>query len=117
MTEFVLRRTGRTHRVGAQLDQDGEAVVNAVEPASSDLALKQYLPDTLQQRSDLEARVHAMIDSPPAYRTARSGHERRAEDDSSVSRNGVPSNGEIRIRRKLGLHRACGVIHNAAECA
>jgi DNA-binding helix-hairpin-helix protein with protein kinase domain len=73
--------------VGAQLDQDGEAVVNAVEPASSDLALKQYLPDTLQQRSDLEARVQAMIDSPPAYRTGRSGHPSCAwpEDAAYVS--------------------------------
>ncbi|MCO1658982.1 hypothetical protein [Pseudonocardia humida] len=72
MTEFVLRRTDRTYRVGEPLDRDGGAVVNAVEPASSNLALKQYLPDTLQQRSDLEARIQAMIDSPPAYRAGRS---------------------------------------------
>jgi DNA-binding helix-hairpin-helix protein with protein kinase domain len=74
MTEFVCRRTGRTYRVGEQLDQHGHAVVHAVEPASSNLALKQYLPVTLQKRPDLEARIQAMIAHPPDYRADRSGH-------------------------------------------
>ncbi|MDT7581244.1 MAG: hypothetical protein QOK35_2508, partial [Pseudonocardiales bacterium] len=47
MTDFVCRRTGRTHQVGEQLDQDGHAVVHAVAPASSGLAVKRYLPETL----------------------------------------------------------------------
>lgn len=74
MVEFVCRRTGRTYGVGEQLDGDGHAVVHAVEPASSNLALKQYLPSTLTKRQELEARIEAMIASPPRYRTARSGH-------------------------------------------
>jgi hypothetical protein len=87
MTEFTCRRTGRTYRVGEQLDHDGQAVVHVVEPASSDLALKQYLPATLQERSDLEARVQAMIADPPAYRTGRSNHPTCAwpEDAAYVS--------------------------------
>jgi len=68
MTEFVCRRTGQVYRVGEQLDQDGQAVVHAVVPGGPDLALKQYLPATLQRRPDLEARIKAMIANPPAYR-------------------------------------------------
>ena len=49
MTEFVCRRTGQAYEVGEQLDQDGHAVVHAVVSAGPDLALKQYLPATLQQ--------------------------------------------------------------------
>jgi hypothetical protein len=72
MTDFVCRRTGRTYRTGEQLDRSGQAVVHAVQPASSNLAVKQYLPDTLQERPELEARVEAMIANPPAYRTGGS---------------------------------------------
>jgi hypothetical protein len=74
MTEFVCRRTGRTYRTGAQLDQHGQASVHAVEPATSNLALKRYLPDTLRDRPELEARTKAMIANPPAYRPGRSDH-------------------------------------------
>jgi hypothetical protein len=74
MTEFVCRRTGRTYRVGERLEQDGRAVVHAVEPVSSNLALKQYLPSTLQKQPELEARILAMLAHPPAYRTDRSRH-------------------------------------------
>ena len=74
MTEIVCRRTGRTYRIGEQLDPAGHGVVHAVEPASSDLALKQYLPGTLKKRPELEARIKAMIANPPPYRTGRSGH-------------------------------------------
>ena len=73
MTEFVCRRTGQAYEVGEQLDQDGHAVVHAVVSAGPDLALKQYLPATLQRRPDLEARIKAMIANPPAYRPDRSG--------------------------------------------
>ena len=69
MTQFVCRRTGQAYEVGEQLDQDGEAVVHAVISGGPDLALKQYLPATLQRRPDLEARIKAMIANPPAYRT------------------------------------------------
>jgi hypothetical protein len=74
MTEFVCRRTGQEYEVGEQLDQDGHAVVHAVVPAGRgpELALKRYLPGTLQRRPDLEARIKAMIAHPPAYRTDRS---------------------------------------------
>ena len=73
MSEFDCRRTGRAYQIGEQLDRDGHAVVHAVGPASSDLALKRYLPGTLSRRPDLEARIKAMITHPPAYRTDRSG--------------------------------------------
>ncbi|HYJ56981.1 MAG TPA: hypothetical protein VEX40_15965 [Mycobacterium sp.] len=73
MTQFVCRRTGQAYEVGEQLDQDGEAVVHAVISGGPDLALKQYLPATLQRRPDLEARIKAMIANPPAYRTDASG--------------------------------------------
>jgi hypothetical protein len=69
MTEIVGRRTGRTYRVGERLDPAGYGVVYAVEPASSDLVLKQYLPETLTKRPALETRIKAMIADPPAYRT------------------------------------------------
>jgi hypothetical protein len=69
MTEIVCRRTGRTYRIGERLDPAGHGVVYAVEPASSDLVLKQYLPETLRKRPALEARIKAMIADPPAYRT------------------------------------------------
>ena len=69
MTEIVGRRTGRTYRVGERLDPAGHGTVYAVEPASSDLVLKQYLPETLTQRPAFEARIKAMIADPPAYRT------------------------------------------------
>ena len=36
--------------------------------------LKQYRPETLEKRPDLEARIKAMIADPPAYRTGRSDH-------------------------------------------
>ncbi|MDT7580344.1 MAG: hypothetical protein QOK35_1608, partial [Pseudonocardiales bacterium] len=87
VTEFVCRRTGRTHQVGEQLDQDGHAVVHAVAPASSGLAVKRYLPETLSRRPDLEARIRAMITNPPAYRTGRSDSVICAwpEDAASVS--------------------------------
>ena len=71
MTEFVCRRTGQAYEVGEQLDQDGEALVHAVVSGGPDLALKQYLPATLQRRPDLEARIKAMIANPPAYRPDR----------------------------------------------
>jgi DNA-binding helix-hairpin-helix protein with protein kinase domain len=85
--EFVCRRTGRTYQIGEQLDQDGQAVVHAVDPASSGLALKRYLPDTLSRRPDLEPRIKAMIANPPAYRTDRSGSVICAwpEDAASIS--------------------------------
>ena len=73
MTEFVCRRTGQAYEVGEQLDQDGHAVVHAVVSGGPDLALKQYLPATLQRRPDLEARIKAMIANPPAYRSDPSG--------------------------------------------
>ena len=73
MTEFVCRRTGHAYEVGEQLDRNGHAVVHAVASAGSDLALKHYLPATLQGRPDLEARIKAMIANPPAYRRDRSG--------------------------------------------
>ena len=73
MTEFVCRRTGQAYEVGEQLDQDGHAVVHAVVSGGPDLALKQYLPATLQRRPDLEARIKAMIANPPAYRPDPSG--------------------------------------------
>jgi DNA-binding helix-hairpin-helix protein with protein kinase domain len=73
MTEFVCRRTGRAYQVGEQLDQDGHAVVHTVVCGGPDLALKQYLPATLQRRPDLEARIKAMIANPPAYRPDPSG--------------------------------------------
>ncbi|HEX8519177.1 MAG TPA: hypothetical protein VF667_06255 [Pseudonocardia sp.] len=73
MTAFECRRTGRTYDVGPRLDDDGRAAVHAVEPASSGLALKQYAPETLQRRSDLEGRVKAMIAAPPAHRDGPAG--------------------------------------------
>jgi DNA-binding helix-hairpin-helix protein with protein kinase domain len=73
VTTFERRRTGRAYQVGEQLDRDGHAVVQAVEPASSGLALKRYLPCTLQGRPELEARIKAMITAQPAYRTDHSG--------------------------------------------
>jgi hypothetical protein len=73
MTEFVCRRTGRAYEVGEQLDQDGHAVVHAVVSAGPGLALKHYLPATLQRRPDLEARIKAMIANPPGYRPDPSG--------------------------------------------
>ncbi len=78
MTDFVCRRTGRTYRIGERLDADGQGAVHAVEPASdrdrrSDLVLKRYLPETLQKRPELEARVKAMIAHPPPYRADRAG--------------------------------------------
>ena len=73
MTAFVCRRTGQAYQIGEQLDQDGQAVVHAVVSGGPDLALKQYLPATLQRRPDLEARIKAMIANPPAYRPAPSG--------------------------------------------
>ena len=87
MTEFVCRRTGRAYDVGEQLDHDGHAVVHAVAHAGSDLALKRYLPDTLERRPDLEARIKAMIAHPPAYRPDRSAPVLCAwpEDVASVS--------------------------------
>ncbi len=84
MTEFVCRRTGRTYRVGQQLDRDGAAVVHAVEPTSSNLALKQYLPGTLQERPELEARIQAMMVNPPAYRTGPSHHVSCAWPEDAV---------------------------------
>jgi hypothetical protein len=74
MTEFVCRRTGRAYGVGEQLDHDGRAVVHAVEPASSGLALKRYPPGALQELPGLEARIQAMVVNPPAYRTGPSDH-------------------------------------------
>ena len=73
MTTFVCRRTGRTYEVGDELDHRGQAAVHLVEPASSGLALKRYLPGTVARRPDLEARVKAMLAAPPAYRTDPSG--------------------------------------------
>lgn len=73
MTEIVCRRTGQIYWIGEQLDPGGHGVVHAVRPASSDLALKQYLPGALKERPELEARVKAMIANPPPYRTGRSG--------------------------------------------
>ena len=73
MTAFVCRRTGQAYQIGDQLDQDGQAVVHAVVSGGPDLALKQYLPATLQRRPDLEARIKAMIANPPAYRPDPSG--------------------------------------------
>jgi hypothetical protein len=74
MTEFVCRRTGQEYELGEQLDRNGHAVVHGVVAAGpgSDLALKRYLPATLQTRPDLEARIKAMIARPPAYRPDRS---------------------------------------------
>jgi hypothetical protein len=69
VTTFVCRRTGRTYGIGAQLDHDGQAAVHAVEPPSANLALKRYLPDTLQRRPELESRIKAMLAAPPRYRT------------------------------------------------
>jgi DNA-binding helix-hairpin-helix protein with protein kinase domain len=74
MTEFVCRRTGRSCRVGDQLGGQGDVVVHAVEPASSDLVLKRYRSDALRQRPDLEPRLKVMIANPPAYRAAGSDH-------------------------------------------
>ncbi len=71
MTDFVCRRTGRTYRIGDRLDADGQGAVHAVEPASSGLVFKRYLPEALQKRPELEARAKAMITRPPAYRTDR----------------------------------------------
>ena len=73
MTVFVCRRTGQEYQIGEQLDQDGQAVVHAVVSGGPDLALKRYLPATLQRRPDLEARIKAMIANPPAYRPDPSG--------------------------------------------
>src|SRR5512133_3184069 len=73
MTAFVCRRTGQAYQIGDQLDQDGQAVVDAVVSAGPGLALKHYLPATLQRRPDLEARIKAMIANPPAYRPDPSG--------------------------------------------
>ena len=74
MTEIVCRRTGQTLRIGERLHPTGHGVVYAVEPASSELVLKQYRPETLEKRPELEARIKAMIADPPAYRTGRSDH-------------------------------------------
>jgi eukaryotic-like serine/threonine-protein kinase len=73
MTEIVCRRTGRTLRIGERLDPAGHGAIYAVEP-SSDLVLKQYRPEALDKRPELEARIKAMIADPPAYRTSRSDH-------------------------------------------
>src|SRR3954454_20478222 len=73
MTEFVCRRTGQTYEVGERLDQNGQALVHTVVSAGPDLALKQYLPATLHRRTDLEARIKAMIANPPAYRPDQAG--------------------------------------------
>ena len=48
-------------------------MVHAIVSGGPDLALKQYLPATLQSRPDLEARIKAMIANPPAYRPDPSG--------------------------------------------
>ncbi len=74
MTEIVCRRTGRTLRIGERLDPAGHGSICAVEPSSSDLVLKQYRPEALDKRPELEARIKAMIADPPAYRTSRSDH-------------------------------------------
>jgi DNA-binding helix-hairpin-helix protein with protein kinase domain len=73
-TEIVCRRTGRTFRIGDRLDSAGRGAIYAVEPASSDLVLKQYRAETLQKRPELEARIKAMIADPPAYRSSRSDY-------------------------------------------
>jgi len=75
MTEFVCRRTGQAYELGEQLDRNGHAVVHDVAPTGTErnLALKRYLPTTLQRRPDLEARIKAIIAHPPAYRPDRSG--------------------------------------------
>jgi DNA-binding helix-hairpin-helix protein with protein kinase domain len=72
VTTFECRRTGRAYNIGRRLDHGGNAVVHAVNPPWSNLALKRYLPGTLQKRPDLEARIKAMIANPPAYRAGRS---------------------------------------------
>lgn len=74
INEIVCRRTGRAYRIGEQLDPAGHGVVHAVEPGSLELVLKQYLPETLDRRRELEARIKAMIAHPLAYRTGRSDH-------------------------------------------
>ena len=74
MTEIVCWRTGRTFRVGEQLDPAGHGVVYALEAVPSDLVLKRYLPGTLEKRPELEARIKAMVANPPAYRAGVRGH-------------------------------------------